>query len=90
MQNLLRPSQRRWDGDSEKGEGSYSGEIRTRAVLHPAAIPEGMGFAALPVFFVHFNQAFGGKLPAGSPLRSAAEAAGAIGQVPLRFADSIQ
>ena len=37
------------------------------------------GFAALLVFFVHFNQAFGGRLPAGSLLRSTIEAAGAIG-----------
>jgi exopolysaccharide production protein ExoZ len=41
---------------------------------------EGMrGFAALMVFFVHFNQAFGVRLAAGSPLRSAFAAAGAIG-----------
>lgn len=37
------------------------------------------GLAALLVFFVHFNQAFGGRLPAGSLLRSAIEAAGTIG-----------
>ena len=37
------------------------------------------GLAALLVFFVHFNQAFGWRLPAGSSLRSAAAAAGAIG-----------